>query len=230
MKVVSFDIRIACDHCGAVGKLPHTSVNRLVQCSNCGRTFRAVPDGEVIKPEPTFSAVTVVKKKFVIEMMCSEQFKKYRVTFAPRGNPEAFCFEKAEIEADSNAQCEVQAVVTEKFSWGDLDRIGSYCPYCGDRGYRSCDCGRFSCDGGIKQPLGTKWEGLEEWLLVCPWCRKAMHAVYGKTKSRKEVEGAIVETHAPASISSTPAYVIPQHRQIEAPKSVGLIRKIFGGR
>jgi hypothetical protein len=44
MKIVSFDIRIACDHCEAVGMLAPKFVNRLIQCSNCRKTFRATAD------------------------------------------------------------------------------------------------------------------------------------------------------------------------------------------
>lgn len=58
MKVLSFEIRVACEHCGAVGKLPPSAVNRLVKCPRCSKTFLAVADKNQVAAEPVFEVAS----------------------------------------------------------------------------------------------------------------------------------------------------------------------------
>ena len=228
MRVVSFEIRIACDHCGSAGKLPHTSVNHRVRCSACGKTFLAVADPRQIE-QPHVLAVSEWR---AISMTCSRDFKRFAAVFR-RDKEGFFVIVKTEkLNPNSTSTSDQLRISPARFDLSELNFEGIVCPYCGDRGRRQHGlgtdgtCGALTCDGGWREVAPTWNRGVQEWRVRCACCKENYWASMGEPDG--PTNGFSVDVpHSGLARTRSDAC------QIEAPKPSSLmapLRRLLGGR
>lgn len=161
MRVVSFDLRIACDHCGSVGTLPHTAVNHLVQCSKCGETFSAKPNkgqepaGEP-KVNPAGKAPPPAREEFQMIFTCGSKRTRFLLTFTRSCPSQLYQLEESKrlwLRSDGDQTRTSVGNDGVKVLRKELDYFE--CPGCGMERFgirvhnQSEGCGGAFCEGGL---------------------------------------------------------------------------------